>query len=164
MTKVPFIYLGSPYTHDDPKRVESRVKCITAIIAELTLLFGDRIVFYSPIVHSHPIQKEINSTELHESHTPPDWLEIDKQILLRVDGVCFVKIKGWEESEGMQVEREFCDKHGIPYVYASFNIARVIEAVWLQGNKTGEAAEKPELARVEVLNAVSGEMPTKKTD
>lgn len=144
----PFVYLGSPYTHDDPEVVESRVRTITAIIAELILMLGDRVIFFSPIVHSHPIQEEIDATQYFYEHAPPDWIDIDKQILLHVDFVCFMKIKGWEESEGMKEERRFCDEHGIPYVYASWNVARVIEANVL-GTPTGAQAERPEFARVE---------------
>ena len=148
--KAPLVYLGSPYSHPDPEVVESRVRCITAITAELTLIFGKRAIFYSPIVHSHQLERCIFQSELHKEHAnpKPDWIDIDKEMLKYVTLVCFVKIKGWEESEGMKAEKAFCDKHDIPYVYASWNIARVIEASVL--GKVGKDAEVPELARVEL--------------
>ena len=152
MDKAPLVYLASPYSHKNMEVVESRVRCITAILSELTLIFGKRVIFYSPIVHSHPIQQTINESPEMSVEKEPDYIGIDKEMLKRVDFVAFVKIKGWEESKGMQAEKEFCDKHNIPYVYASWNIARVIEACVLHDGKpkVGKRAEVPELARVEL--------------
>ena len=151
--KAPLVYLASPYSHKDMEVVENRVRIITAILSELTLIFGKRVIFYSPIVHSHPIQQMINESPEMSIEKEPDYIGIDKEMIKRVQLVCFVKIEGWEESEGMKAEKEFCDQVGISYVYASWNIARVIEASVLGtgGNpRLGKHAEVPELARVEL--------------
>ena len=41
-----------------------------------------------------------------------DWLDIDREILVRCDGAVF--IPGWRESEGALCEREFAETNGIP--------------------------------------------------
>jgi len=41
-----------------------------------------------------------------------DWLDADREMIARCDGVVF--IAGWQQSEGARCEREFAEMNGIP--------------------------------------------------
>ncbi len=128
MNKVPLIYLASPYTHKDLERVEANVRTIRAITAECMLHLGNKVALFSPVSHSHEIDQEIKRG-LEKGETPPDWYEMDLQILARCDAMCIVKIKGWDTSTGIKKELNFCLENGIPHFYASYDIASAIEGI-----------------------------------
>ena len=109
------IYLASPYTTDDLTLLERRVQTIQGITAELVDIFGDEVIFFSPVAYTHLIDKECN--------TEPNWYNIDLEFLKRCDYMIIVKIKGWENSKGIQLEIDACEEFGIPFIYAAYDVA-----------------------------------------
>ena len=108
--KKPIIYLASPYSHRFRIVRWWRALRIQGIVARC-INEQDEIIPFSPIGATHPI-----------AHLCPrvQWVDdYDKHILLRFDGVIFVKMPGWDISVGMKKELNLCLEHQIPYAYAT---------------------------------------------
>jgi len=98
------IYLASPYTHDNDRVVEARVKLATKVAGEL--LKRGHVVF-SPITHFHPIAKVCG--------LPTDWAfwkNIDEVYIKLSDYLYVLMQDGWEESVGVQAEIEIARELG----------------------------------------------------
>lgn len=71
------------------------------------------IPVFSPIVHSHPVA-------IHCDIDPFDlsiWLPSEQPILACASGIIMVKAEGWEDSVGMNAEREVFETAGKPVIY-----------------------------------------------
>lgn len=108
MTRKPLVYIASPYAHESPAVKEQRAEAIAHITAEI-IAKQDAIILFSPIAYTHPF----NHIEGME------WVEWDKQFLLRCGAMLIVRLDGWEASEGIQKEIDFCHEHNIPMLSAS---------------------------------------------
>ena len=86
------IYLSIPYTGKE--YVSFRVSC--AVAAELAKA-GNVVV--APIIYGHVL-----SDHGHAFDHDHDWLKHDLEILHHCNQVVVVKLKGWEESVGVQAE------------------------------------------------------------
>ncbi len=99
------IYLSIPYTGKE--YVSFRVSC--AVAAELAKA-GNVVV--APVIYGHVL-----SDHGHAFDHDHDWLKHDLEILHHCNQVVVVKLKGWEESVGVQAEMAEAKKLGIPILF-----------------------------------------------
>lgn len=98
-------YLGMPYTDEDSTIIQQRFEKAEEVTA--TLLTRN-IHIYSPIVHCHAM------AEKH--HLPTDfrfWKEYNYCMLRPAMGLFILELPGWEESVGLELERQFAIKNDI---------------------------------------------------
>lgn len=101
-------YLATPYTnyHEGHEAACEKACDIAA------MLMSTGLVVFSPIAHSHPIAYG------RMDHIDPElWQKLDKPFLDNCCGVIVAKMKGWEESHGVQHEIETADAAGKPVMY-----------------------------------------------
>jgi len=101
-----FAYLASPYTHSNPRIVETRY--LQALHAT-HLLLAQRTPIYSPIVHCHHLA--------HTNNLPTDadfWLWYNKNMLACARKLLVLKLPGWRESKGVEYEMEFAKELSLP--------------------------------------------------
>lgn len=106
-----FIYLASPYSHEDPMVKEQRY--LAAAEALKTLLLN-RIWAYSPIVHCHNLSKIWG--------LPGDatfWKEYDTAMIRACGGVFVLRLDGWSESVGVKGEIKLASELGKSITYLS---------------------------------------------
>lgn len=104
-----YIYLASPYTHEDPAIMEVRYEAVLFKTAELLRSF---VAVYSPIVHCHELAKY---HELPRDYKFWEWynscmLEACSQLQV----LCLPK---WNRSDGVQSEIQEALRLGKPVSY-----------------------------------------------
>lgn len=118
-----FVYLASPYSvgkngaYGDgdlgkatPNQKTRRFKAACKKAADLM----DRgYVVFSPIAHSHAVERE----GMHEVRDGNFWLAQDLEILKRCDRLFVYKLQGWDRSRGIAREVAFAQEEGIPIDY-----------------------------------------------
>lgn len=104
-----FIYLASPYTHDDQCVRERRFKDAAKAAAKL---MSDGNVVFCPIAHSHPIDIEFSQPE-----SGPFWKRQDAPFLHSCSQVVVLMIDGWDRSPGVAHEIQVAKHRGIPIIY-----------------------------------------------
>ena len=92
MTKRFLVYLACPYNDPDPAVKDDRVEISTR--AEENLIGRGMTVF-------NPLR---NSRGIDAARTEAEWREYDTAFLERSDGIVVLKVKGWDESEGVAAE------------------------------------------------------------
>lgn len=105
------IYLASPYSHPDPLIRKTRFLLAQQVTG---ILLKRKIWVYSPIVHCHEIVEKFS--------LPGDaafWKEFNIDFLRRAEGMFILTIDGWEESKGIQQERDFAREAGIMLSYVN---------------------------------------------
>jgi len=103
------IYLGSPYTHSDPKVMEERY---LAACKKAGQLANEGFYVYSPIVHWHPV------ATLYE--LPRDWefwQKLDRESIQLMDEVWILKLEGWSISVGLGNEILLAKEFNKPYIF-----------------------------------------------
>lgn len=103
------IYVATPYSQFEGGLDAAFVEACQ-ITARL-IRYGVRA--YSPIAHTHPIA-------IHGGLDPLShdlWLEFDHAIMSVCDALCIAMMDGWEESYGVNYEREFFVLAGKPVFY-----------------------------------------------
>ena len=101
-----YIYLASPYTHEDPEVREQRY---LRVLKEAATLIQQGRVVYSPIVHNHPIAELF---VLPKNFT--FWELYDKVMITACKEVHVLCMEGWMESVGVQAEIKFAQDTGKP--------------------------------------------------
>jgi Domain of unknown function (DUF1937) len=110
-----FYYLASPYrAHRDG--MEAAFEAAAKMTARL---IDARVEVYSPIVHSHPASRWVESA-------PPEgdfWLARQIPFLEAATGLIVATMPGWLESSGISFERQFNRAANKPewYVPEDFN-------------------------------------------
>lgn len=105
-----YLYLASPYTHQDPK---VRVKRFHKVMDFTAYLANKRQWVFSPILHSHQMTIAHNLPYTFEFWDP--W----NQAMIRPSsGVIVFQIDGSTESHGMKAEMEFAESLGLPLIYS----------------------------------------------
>ena len=104
-----FIYLASPYT-GSPEIMEQRFRAVEAYTASL---IANRIVVYSPIVHSHALSINHN---LHQEDGEFWWTQ-NKGMLMAASGIHVLQLKGWLQSDGVTREVQFAVRRNLPVKY-----------------------------------------------
>lgn len=128
-------YLAAPYSYvvkskeigmskpdygEQKEKVEQqRYEIITEATARL---LESGITVISPITQTHPCAKYYGLQDKGLDF----WLEHDLRLILRCDMLIVLQIGGWDKSEGVAKEIQFCKERGIPVVYAKFENHQVI--------------------------------------
>lgn len=108
---IDLVYVASPYSAPDAKRMGVRRMHITQITAELMGKYN--LSFYSPIIHSAEVAKWGSFPGTWEF-----WKNQDLPMLNKCDQLWIVMLEGWKESVGVQAEIEFWNKKARkPIVY-----------------------------------------------
>ena len=71
------------------------------------------IMFYSPIVHSHPLNGVV--PELGTAWEC--WKSIDEELISRFDELWVLMLDGWQDSRGVAAEVKHAQAEGKPVVY-----------------------------------------------
>jgi len=106
---MPYIYLASPYTHQDPAVQRQRYHDVTLVVAKLV---GSGYIVYSPIAHFHPI------SELHS--LPGDytfWSKINTAMLRGAQALHVLMLDGWKHSRGVKEEIQLATRLELPIRY-----------------------------------------------
>lgn len=103
------IYLASPFSHKDRWVMKLRWAIITAIGAKL-VSEGKHV--FGPITESHAYDEFGVGNSGWEYWQKHDYLMIDK-----ADELWVVKMKGWEQSVGVQAELTYAQKKGKQIVF-----------------------------------------------
>lgn len=95
--KTKFLYLASPYTHDDPKVRQWRYEQAVAAAALLATQYG--VFTFSPIGHSHEMCIK------HEMpYTFEFWDDWNRAMIRGSAGILVLTLEGWEQSKGIAAE------------------------------------------------------------
>lgn len=100
-----FIYLASPYTHENQTVMQERYEL--ALSATYQLIQQGFIV-YSPIVHFHDLAQKFA--------LPKDavfWSKQNTGMLSRAALFVIAMLDGWENSKGVTAEREQATRMGL---------------------------------------------------
>ena len=106
-----FVYLASPYSHDDPDVVEERVRVAGAVAARM-MEFG--VAVFSPVVHSHYICDHLPPSMRYDHEF---WMTQDLAVLKSASKLVVLQLKGWKRSRGVAREIAAAEAVGIPVVY-----------------------------------------------
>lgn len=103
-------YLASPYSHEDSRVREERYEAACRMAAQM--MIEGQLVF-SPIAHTHPIEKHMNG------HRPEHgfWMRQDIAILRKCEQLVVCCIPGWDQSRGVTEEIQLAHRLGIPVRY-----------------------------------------------
>ena len=107
-----YIYLASPYTHEDPKEMEWRYNRVVEWIGDRLRLYSKPVI-YSPIVHFHPV------TQMHEFPPGVDfWWEQNKAMIDSASALWVLQLPLWKASKGVAKEIEYArmQKMKVKYV------------------------------------------------
>lgn len=102
-----FIYLASPYSHDDPDVRQERFQAVCKAAAYL--MRHGQIVF-SPIAHSHSVEV----VGLQERHGGDFWKRQDIPLLRHAKELVVLMLPGYLESAGLKWEIELAQALHIP--------------------------------------------------
>lgn len=103
------IYIASPYSSSSSIVTESRVFKTQAFVDHL---FSEGILAFSPILYCHPIAKRLS--------TPTDaqfWHEFNMSMLRHTEVMFVLRLEGWQNSKGVQMEMRVCKILSIPIVH-----------------------------------------------
>lgn len=102
------IYLAQPYSDPSLEVMHDRYEAALAAVAHLT---RKQQVVYSPIVHFHSV------AVYHELPRSFDfWELINRHMLRRADQFFVLKLPGWENSRGLQMETDYAKQLGYSIV------------------------------------------------
>lgn len=100
------IYLASPYSHRDPAMRHRRYQDALIFTAR-AIQAGHHVI--SPIVHNHTM---IVQTQCNTSWE--QWQHYDLDLLGRCVQLWVLRLKGWEQSVGVQAEIQFASNMLMP--------------------------------------------------
>lgn len=98
----PLLYLACPYSHDRDLVVERRVAAVNNVSARL---MEKKINVFSPITHSHAVQK----MSFDVPNTWEFWEKVDKEYLDVSYALLVCCLNGWDESTGVTAEIQYKD-------------------------------------------------------
>jgi len=102
-------YLAIPYTHEDESVRDFRAAVSDCIAADLTK--KGRIVF-APISSWHHIAKKYDLPRDFEY-----WRKLDEAFISTCSKLRIIKLDGWKESKGVNLEKAIAKKYNIPISY-----------------------------------------------
>lgn len=100
-----FIYLASPYSHENETVRRERFEAVSKYAANM---IEQGVIVYSPISHTHPMFIYGNVGTMGFDY----WQKVDKLFIDLCDKMCVLKLTGWEESKGIQAEMEYALRIG----------------------------------------------------
>ena len=102
------IYLASPYSHP---HCSVRYQRFIAVALATAKLMNEGEVVYSPIVHNHTLAELVDLPKNWEY-----WKKFDEEMLSKADRFMILKLLGWQESKGVNAEREIWDRLGKEFI------------------------------------------------
>lgn len=103
------IYVAAPYSSPLVGVQEQRLDKTIEFVLHLTLR---GMTAFSPVVYFHPAARSLN---LPEDATT--WHNHNMQFLRRADAVFVLRLTGWDQSKGVQVEMKLAKALGIQIVH-----------------------------------------------
>lgn len=103
------VYVAAPYTSEDPKETEYRIKMFCKKDSELS---GGGLVTVSPLF-KHLLF--INGSTLPSSWAY--WEQYSYSLLDKCDCLVVLTLRGWTDSPGVKAEIEYARKLGIKIVF-----------------------------------------------
>ncbi len=110
---ISYIYLASPYSHDDPSVRQGRYDLAMVAVAALMRKQG---VVFSPIVHDHNL-----ALRCMLPTNFPFWQKHSQVFIYQSAEVHILCIDGVAKSEGVATERTYAESEGIPIRYIEFS-------------------------------------------
>lgn len=107
------IYVASPYTHKLACVRQQRYEEIADITARISLANPGRI-FYSPIVHCHPLD-----VAQPGRFTYKYWIDHCQHMLERSEQIWVACMHGWGLSSGIRGEVEYGELSAMPVLYVN---------------------------------------------
>lgn len=108
-----YIYVASPYSHEDPNVRLDRYLEVGAYTAHL---LKERTPAFSPIVHCHDIATR------HDLPTNAEyWRQYNGAMLAPAKELHVLQLDGWEKSLGVRWEMEFAQILQKPIRYARWD-------------------------------------------
>lgn len=107
--KVPYIYIASPYSHEDKDVRDRRVRQASRYAA---ILFERGLACYSPIAHWAPIA---DMFEL--GHGIDKFWKQDEALLANARCLHVLQLPGWDVSVGVKTEIDYAKDNGIPIIH-----------------------------------------------
>jgi len=107
-----FIYVASPYSHDDRTIVNARHHLV---LHYTTHLFRQKKLAFSPIVHCHPIAQH--------GGLPGDfqfWEQYNRAMIGSCDMMHVLELPGWEMSKGVTSEIKIAKFDYIPIEHITY--------------------------------------------
>lgn len=109
-----YLYIASPYTHDDPMIRQRRYEKALDFTAWLAMTY--RMWGFSPIVHAHNMDLQGNPKFNHDF-----WMDWGRCMLRGATGLVVLQIDGWGVSKGIDLEMVYARELGKP-MYLSQNL------------------------------------------
>lgn len=130
------VYVASPYsivggtnTRKDPV-LEKRFQQVTRFIASMMMTYGDKLVFYGPVTHSHSIAQYMPD----EYNTHNFWVEgQDRSHLEHSDQLWVFKMDGWDQSKGVTTEIQIARELSLPIYYWEQVVEGIYSCVKIEG-------------------------------
>ncbi len=107
-----FLYIASPYYHEDNDVVIDRVEKVTEVV-EFFSVTKEWIFPYSPVMYAHPI-------ELNGKRPKAGNIMYGLGALNVASHMMVLMLDGWKKSEGIAKEIAFCKGKDIPIIYMTF--------------------------------------------
>ncbi len=114
------IYVASPYSHPDPLIRRTRFLLAQDFIAHCMETMN--VIPFSPIVYGHEFAIKYSA--------PTDaqyWLIFNNNMMRRSECIFMLKIDGWKESQGMELELKIAKLLQIPIVEFDANFNNLTE-------------------------------------
>lgn len=112
MSKI--IYIASPYSHAEKHVREQRYLQVTDYAAKQVA--AGNIVF-SPITFGHVLSEHVDMPTNFEF-----WSDFCLTFLSKCSEMHVLKMDGWEISNGIDQEEQFCSVNNIPIKYIDYEI------------------------------------------
>lgn len=116
-------YLASPYT----KFALGQEAAFSEAAKAAAKLMAAGLVVYSPIAHSHPVATYGGLASV-DALDGAFWLRQNQPMMEKMDGIIVLKLPGWEESEGVQIEIDFFRRNKKPVIFADVSLSASLVA------------------------------------
>jgi hypothetical protein len=104
--ELPYLYLGSPYTHPRPEVELYRFNTVCNLAA---MLIQEHINVFAPIAHGHAI-----ATSVGGMSEGKHWEHHNKALLFHSKGLIIACLHGWETSKGLKRESAWANDFNLP--------------------------------------------------
>jgi hypothetical protein len=107
-----FVYLASPYSHNDQNVRYQRYVQATEAVLEIARA---QVCVYSPIVHWHAA-----AVEQGLPYDAEFWRSQNEPIIYSSSELWVLCLDGWRQSKGIKMEKEFAEKQNLTVRHLTF--------------------------------------------
>lgn len=118
------IYVASPYTSNlagDLKAQAERNRYVKVLDFVAHVMKTSMLPVFSPIVYTHQI-----ATKHQLPGDAEHWLRFNTAFLRQAEVMFVLRIQGWENSKGMEIEMRMANMLGIPIVHFNDKFEEVV--------------------------------------